>query len=90
MSYALFLTRQAAEDWRLLRCQGKAALPDRAKYLLAVIRENPYAMYPPFKKLKGPLHGLLARRINKDHRLVYQVCDGESAVKIICMWGHYD
>ena len=68
----------------------EAGLRAKAEGLLDVLRANPYQSPPPFEKLVGDLLGAYSRRINIQHRLVYQVLDDERVVKIICMWTHYE
>ena len=89
MSYRTYFSRQALDDWELLKRQGNPSLVARAQRLLQQIRENPFSPYPPFKKLSGELKGLYARRLNLQHRLIYQVIEEEKAVKVVSMWTHY-
>jgi len=58
--------------------------------LLALLKENPFSEYPPYEKLVGDLSGAYSRRINRQHRLVYQVYVEEQLVKVISMWTHYE
>jgi Txe/YoeB family toxin of toxin-antitoxin system len=58
--------------------------------LLEILKEDPFAEYPPYEKLVGKLSGAYSRRINIQHRLVYQVYEKEKIVKVIRMWTHYD
>jgi len=58
--------------------------------LLAVVKENPLSEFPPYEKLVGDLSGAYARRINRQHRFVYQVYPEEQLVKVISMWTHYE
>lgn len=67
-----------------------AGLKDKALSLLSVLKENPYQTPPPYEKLIGDLHGYYSRRINIQHRLVYQVLEEERTVKVIRMWTHYE
>ena len=62
----------------------------KAEALLEILRRNPYQNPPPYEKLAGDLAGAYSRRINIQHRLVYQVLDGSRAVKVIRMWTHYE
>lgn len=55
-----------------------------------MIAENPFQNPPPYEKLVGDLAGAYSRRINIQHRLVYQVYDAEHTIKVICMWTHYE
>ena len=87
MSWRLVYTKQAAKDARKLDAAG---LKPKAKELLAILRQNPFESPPPFEKLLGDLSGAYSRRINIQHRLVYQVLEEEKVVKIIRMWTHYE
>ena len=68
----------------------EAGFGDKIKSILEILRENPFTDYPPFEKLIGDLSGAYSRRINRQHRVVYQVYKEEKVVKIISMWLHYD
>ena len=94
--YKIFYTRQAVKDLDKLKA---ANISGKAKVLIDLIRENPYQNPPRYEKLVGNLDGILSRRINIQHRLVYQVYDDpykengveyQGTVKIIRMWTHYD
>jgi Txe/YoeB family toxin of toxin-antitoxin system len=87
VSWKLVYTSQARKDARKL---ASAGLKPKAERLLAVLAGNPYRTPPRFEKLVGDLVGACSRRINIQHRLVYQVLDGIKTVKIIRMWTHYD
>ena len=87
MTWELYFTRQAKKDARKLAAAG---LKEKARGLLDVIRDNPYRNPPPYEKLTGDLAGAYSRRINIRHRLVYQVLDGEKAVKVLRLWTHYE
>jgi toxin YoeB len=65
-------------------------LKAKAQQLLEIISENPYQNPPPFEKLLGDLSGAYSRRINIQHRLVYQILKTEKTIKIIRMWTHYE
>jgi Txe/YoeB family toxin of toxin-antitoxin system len=67
-----------------------AGLRSKAERLLDILRENPYQTPPPFEKLVGDLAGAYSRRINIQHRLVYEILDKEKVVKVIRMWTHYE
>jgi Txe/YoeB family toxin of toxin-antitoxin system len=67
-----------------------AGLRDKAKRLLAVLRENPFQTAPRYEKLVGDLAGAYSRRINIQHRLVYQGYENEKVVKVLRMWTHYE
>ena len=62
----------------------------KKKRLIEVIKENPFQNPPPYEKLVGDLQGAYSRRINIQHRLVYQVLEKEKTVKIISIWSHYE
>jgi Txe/YoeB family toxin of toxin-antitoxin system len=79
-------TNQAQKDARKI---ARSSLRDKAEALLEILRRNPYETSPPFEKLLGDLLGAFSRRINIQHRLVYQVLDKERTVKVIRMWTHY-
>ncbi|RJR22312.1 MAG: Txe/YoeB family addiction module toxin [Desulfobacteraceae bacterium] len=85
--WQIVFTKQAQKDAEKLSAAG---LRSKAKQLIEVIRENPYKAPPPFEKLLGDLSGAFSRRINIQHRLVYQVLDDEKIIKIIRMWTHYE
>lgn len=87
MSWRLVFTKQAQKDAKRLT---EAGLRPKAEALLDTLRANPYQSPPPFEKLVGDLSGAYSRRINIQHRLVYQVLDGERVVKVLRMWTHYD
>jgi Txe/YoeB family toxin of toxin-antitoxin system len=61
-----------------------------AETLLEILRENPYRTPPPYEKLIGDLKGACSRRINIQHRLIYQILENEKTVKVIRMWSHYE
>ncbi|MEX1196389.1 MAG: Txe/YoeB family addiction module toxin [Pseudohongiellaceae bacterium] len=86
MTWKLVYTRQARKDARKLASSG---LKPQAQELLVLIAEDPYQKPPPFEKLIGDLAGTYSRRINIQHRLVYQVLDDERVVKILRLWSHY-
>ena len=85
--YRIVYTKTAVKDIPRLKA---AHLADKAKALLDVIRENPYQTLPSFEKLVGDLDGLYSRRINRQHRLVYEVLEEEKTVKVISLWTHYE
>jgi len=80
-------TKQAQKDAKKLSAAG---LRPKAEKLIEILRENPYQTPPPFEKLLGDLSGAFCRRINIQHRLVYQILDDEKVVKVIRMWTHYE
>ena len=67
-----------------------SGLRSNVERLLHVLREDPYRSPPPFEKLVGDLTGAVSRRINIQHRLVYQVLEREPVVKVLRMWTHYE
>jgi Txe/YoeB family toxin of toxin-antitoxin system len=85
--WTLLYTKQAQKDAKKLFSAG---LKQKALELLAILEKDPYQSPPPFERLKGDLTGALSRRINIQHRLVYQVLESESAVKILRLWTHYE
>lgn len=85
--YKLVYTKQAKKDARKAASSG---LKPKIEELLGIIKENPFEEYPPYEKLVGNLEGAYSRRINIQHRLVYQVFEEEKIVKVIRMWTHYD
>ena len=87
MTWELYFTRQARKDARKLTSAG---LKQRAEQLLDILRDNPYRTPPPYEKLTGDLTGACSRRINIQHRLVYQVLEDERAVKVLRLWTHYE
>ena len=87
MSWELVYTNQAQKD--ALKA-SKAGLRPKIEALLAVLAKNPFQNPPPVKALVGDLAGAHARRINLQHRLVYQVYAKEKTVKVMRMWTHYE
>ncbi len=87
MSWKLVYTKQAQKDAKKLASSG---LKKKAQELLGIIQTNPYQNPPPYEKLIGDLSGAYSRRINIQHRLVYQVYEKEHAVKVIRLWTHYE
>nr|WP_255200386.1 Txe/YoeB family addiction module toxin [Halomonas titanicae] len=80
-------TKQAQKDAKKLASSG---LKPKAQDLLVLIAEDPYRKPPPFEKLIGDLAGAYSRRINIQHRLVYQVLEDERVVKVLRLWSHYE
>ena len=87
MSWRIVFTTQAQKDAKKIALSG---LKDKVESLLELLRDNPYCSHPPFEKLVGELSGAYSRRINIQHRLVYQILDEKKTVKIIRMWAHYE
>jgi Txe/YoeB family toxin of toxin-antitoxin system len=86
VSWRLLYTKQARKDAKKLAAAG---LKLKAQELLAVLEADPFQSPPPFEKLVGDLGGAYSRRINIQHRLVYQVLADERVVKVLRMWTHY-
>jgi len=87
VSWRIVFTNQAQKDAKKLSASG---LKPKAEKLIQILCENPYQTPPPYEKLLGDLAGAYSRRINIQHRLVYQIIDNEKTVKIIRMWTHYE
>ena len=87
VSWTLVFTKQAQKDARKLKASG---LKPKAERLLEILELNPYQNPPPFEKLVGDLAGACSRRINIQHRLVYQVLEDVRTVKILRLWSHYE
>jgi len=85
--WRVVFTKQAQKDAKKLAAAG---LRSKAETLVDILRENPYKRPPTFEKLLGDLSGAYSRRINIQHRLVYQILDNERVVKVIRMWTHYE
>lgn len=86
MTWKLVYIKQAQKDAKKLASSG---LKPKAQELLELIAEDPYRKPPPFEKLIGDLVGAYSRRINIQHRLVYQVLEDERVVKVLRLWSHY-
>jgi len=87
VSYKLFYTKQAQKDAKKIKNSG---LKSSVEELLEIIRKDPFKNPPPFEKSVGDLSGAYSRRINIQHRLVYQILKKEKNIKIIRMWTHYE
>nr|WP_300274500.1 Txe/YoeB family addiction module toxin [Halomonas sp.] len=87
MTWRLVFTKQAQKDARKLASSG---LKPKAQELLDLLAEDSYRKPPPFEKLVGDLAGAYSRRINIQHRLVYQVLEDERVVKVLRLWSHYE
>lgn len=85
--WQVVFTKQAQKDAKKLSAAG---LRPKAEQIIEILRENPYRTPPPFEKLLGALAGAFSRRINIQHRMVYQVLDDEKMVKVVRMWTHYE
>lgn len=87
VKWRLYYTRQSQKDARKLAAAG---LAEKAQALLDLLERDPFESPPPFEKLVGDLSGACSRRINIQHRMVYQVYEKEHAVKVIRLWTHYE
>ena len=87
MIWRVVFTKQAQKDARNLASSG---LKDKAQTLLNIVTDNPFQNPPPYEKLVGDLAGAYSRRINIQHRLVYEVLQSEHVVKVLRMWTHYE
>ena len=85
--WRIYYTKQAQKDARKLDSSG---LKLKAEELLRIISENPFQNPPPYEKLVGDLSGAYSRRINIQHRLVYQVHDEDKSIKVLRLWTHYE
>ena len=85
--WRIVFTKQAQKDAKKLAAAG---LRPKAEKMLEILHENPHQTPPPFEKLLGDLSGAYSRRINIQHRLVYQVIAEEKVAKAIRMWTHYE
>lgn len=86
-AWRVVFTKQAQKDARLI---ARSGLREKTEELLGILGRNPRQRLPPFEKLVGDLAGAYSRRINIQHRLVYQILDSERTVKVIRMWTHYE
>lgn len=87
MSWRLLFAKHAQKDAKHL---ASAGLREKAEHLLSILAANPFQNPPPYEKLVGDLSGACSRRINIQHRLVYQVLEAERTVKVLRMWTHYE
>jgi len=85
--WQLVFTKQAQKDAKKI---SQAGLKPNAERLLQILKEDPYRKPPPYEKLLGDLSGAFSRRINIQHRLVYQIFNDIKTVKVIRMWTHYE
>jgi Txe/YoeB family toxin of toxin-antitoxin system len=85
--WRIVYTKQAQKDAARI---ARAGLRQKAEALLDILRRDPFGTPPRFEKLVGDLDGAYSRRINVQHRLVYQVLDKERTVKVLRMWTHYE
>jgi toxin YoeB len=87
VSWSMYYTKQAQKDARKI---AGAGLRSKVETLIQILTANPFHAPPPYEKLTGDLTGAYSRRINIQHRLVYQIFEKQKAVKIIRMWTHYE
>ncbi|GAB6907782.1 Toxin-antitoxin system, toxin component, Txe/YoeB family [Desulfosarcina cetonica] len=87
VNYKVVFTKQAQKDAKKLSASG---LKTKAENIIEILRENPYQTPPFYEKLVGDLAGAYSRRINIQHRLVYEVIEDQKIVKVIRMWTHYE
>ena len=85
--WSLYFTKQSQKDARKLASSG---LKQKAEDLLAILELDPWQNPPAYEKLVGDLTGAYSRRINIQHRLVYQVLEAENVVKVLRLWTHYE
>lgn len=85
--YKIIFAKSASKNIPRLKA---ANLADKTKKLIEIISENPFQNPPPYEKLVGNMANLYSRRINVQHRLVYEVCEKEKTVKIVSVWSHYE
>ncbi len=87
MTWEVVFAKHALKDAQKLAAGGLKA---KAQELLSILRENPFQNPPPYEKLVGDLAGTYSRRINIQHRLVYEVLPAQNTVKVLRMWSHYE
>jgi toxin YoeB len=87
VNWKLVYTKKAQKDAKKLASSG---LKNKAQMILDIIEVNPFKNPPPYEKLVGDLAGALSRRINIQHRLVYQVLESEKTIKVLRLWTHYE
>ncbi len=87
MPWQIIYTKSAQKDALKITSAG---LKEKTLFLLAILQENPFQNPPAFEKLIGDLSGAYSRRINIQHRLVYQIIEAEKTVKVMRMWSHYE
>ena len=85
--YTVIFMTQAQKDAKKLTASG---LKQKALKLLTIIQSDPYQYPPEYEYLKGDMQGLISRRINKQHRLVYEVIEEDKIIKVYRMWTHYE
>jgi len=87
VSWRVVFTKHAQKDAKKIT---QSNLKRKVQELLALLEQNPFQNPPPFEKLLGDLEGVYSRRINIQHRLVYQVISEDRIVKVLRMWTHYE
>jgi toxin YoeB len=87
VSWKLVFTKEAQRDAKKI---ARSNLREKAEALLAILARDPFQKPPPYEKLVGDLAGAYSRRINIQHRLVYQIYEKEKTIKVLRMWTHYD
>jgi len=87
VSWQIVYAKQALKDAKKLSASG---LKQKAQELLAVLKKNPFQNPPPYEKLVGDLAGAYSRRVNIQHRIVYEIYDQEKVVRVLRMWTHYE
>jgi Txe/YoeB family toxin of toxin-antitoxin system len=87
VKWKIIYTKQTQKDAKKIKASG---LKEKAQGILEILEENPFHKSPPYEKLVGDLSGAYSRRINIQHRIVYQVLEDTKTVKVIRMWTHYE
>lgn len=87
MNWRIVFTKQAQKDAKKISASN---LKPKAEKIIKILRQNPFQTSQPYEKLIGDLAGAYSRRLNIQHRIVYQVIDDEKIIKIIRMWTHYE
>jgi toxin YoeB len=87
VSWEMVFAKHAQKDAQKLAASGLKA---KAQELLAIVKENPFQNPPPYEKLVGDLAGAYSRRINIQHRLVYEVLQEQNVIKVLRIWSHYE
>lgn len=87
MSWKVVFTKQAQKDSKKI---AQSNLKAKAQELILVLKQDPYQSPPQYEKLVGDLEGAYSRRINIQHRLIYQILEPERVVKVLRMWTHYE
>lgn len=85
--YEIKYHKRALKDVEKIK---QSKLNNRVKKLIEILKYNPYQNPPPYEQLLGDLHGLYSRKINFQHRLVYQILESENIIRILSMWSHYE